>query len=55
MYSKLGISSEVVELVNRCEEECREDRKAILDILQSYEKVTDRQYKENKRIKMGDG
>ena len=32
MYSKLGISSEVVELVNRCEEECRDAFKNIEDI-----------------------
>ena len=31
------------------EEESRKDRKAILDILYSYEKVTDSQYKENKK------
>ena len=31
------------------EEESKKDRKAILDILCSYEKVTDRQYKENKK------
>lgn len=30
------------------EEESRKDRKAILDILYSYEQVTDKQYKENK-------
>ena len=31
------------------EKESRKDRKAILDILYSYEQVTDKQYKENKR------
>ena len=30
------------------EQESRKDRKAILDILHSYEQVTDKQYKENK-------
>ena len=31
------------------EEESRKDRRAILDILYSYEQVTDNQYKENKK------
>jgi len=34
--------------MERHEQESRKDRKAILDILHSYEQVTDRQYKENK-------
>ena len=34
--------------MSKHEEESKKDRKAILDILYSYEQVTDRQYKENK-------
>ena len=42
----------IISLENRMEkheQESRKDRKAILDILYSYEQVTDRQYKENKK------
>lgn len=35
--------------MERHEEESKKDRKTILDILYSYEQVTDKQYKENKR------
>ena len=36
------------ERLERHEEESKKDRRAILDILYSYEQVTDKQYKENK-------
>ena len=46
-----SLEERIISIENRMErheQESKKDRKAILDILCSYEQVTDRQYKENK-------
>ena len=50
---KIEQNREMIEMnskkIERHEEESRKDRKAILDIMYSYEQVTNNQYEENKK------